>query len=285
MWIGSLALAGAPGFAGFFSKDAIIEAVGESHRFGSGYAYFCVLVGVFVTALYSFRLLYMTFHGKERFVVEHEHSQAHHAARPVRTALRDASRAGCSITTIITSPVISRIAPHESPWVVTVPLILLAIPSIVDRLADGRSDAVRRMVRQRDPRRRANDVLGELQRIPRPARDDAARLPAVRRSGSRSRASPSRRTSGCSIRASPTRRRATLHPIYNVLDHKYWFDEIYQAVFARGGIALGRGLWKRRRCRRHRRRGDRRLGRAGRARRGDRALAAVGLSVSTTRSR
>ena len=71
MWIGSLALAGAPGFAGFFSKDAIIEAVGESHRVGAGYAYFCVLAGVFITALYSFRLLYMTFHGKERFVVEH----------------------------------------------------------------------------------------------------------------------------------------------------------------------------------------------------------------------
>ncbi|MCB1577489.1 MAG: NADH-quinone oxidoreductase subunit L, partial [Xanthomonadales bacterium] len=53
MWIGSLALAGAPGFAGFYSKDAIIEAVGESHRVGAGYAYFCVLAGVFITALYS----------------------------------------------------------------------------------------------------------------------------------------------------------------------------------------------------------------------------------------
>src|SRR5690606_23832873 len=112
MWIGSLALAGAPGFAGFFSKDAIIEAVGESSRFGSGYAYFCVLAGVFVTALYSFRLLYLTFHGKERFVVDttrsahgktaHEHHAPGHLAH----------------------------APHESPWVVTVPLILLAIPSI-----------------------------------------------------------------------------------------------------------------------------------------------------------
>ena len=113
MWIGSLALAGAPGFAGFFSKDAIIEAVGESHRLGAGYAYFCVLAGVFITALYSFRLLYMTFHGKERFVVDtvkqhhghddHVHHEPGHLAH----------------------------APHESPWVVTVPLILLAIPSVV----------------------------------------------------------------------------------------------------------------------------------------------------------
>ena len=70
-WIGTLALTGMPGFAGFFSKDAIIEAVGESQRWGAGYAYLCVLLGVFVTALYSFRLLYLTFHGKERFVVEH----------------------------------------------------------------------------------------------------------------------------------------------------------------------------------------------------------------------
>ena len=77
MWIGSLALAGAPFFSGFFSKDAIIEAVHESHRFGSGYAYFCVMAGVFVTALYSFRLLYLTFHGKERFVVDHGHGDGH----------------------------------------------------------------------------------------------------------------------------------------------------------------------------------------------------------------
>ena len=66
-WIGSLALIGTPFFAGFYSKDAIIEAVGESHRWGSGYAYCCVLGGVFVTALYTFRMLFMTFHGPERF--------------------------------------------------------------------------------------------------------------------------------------------------------------------------------------------------------------------------
>src|SRR5690606_6964712 len=109
MWIGSLALAGAPGFAGFFSKDAIIEAVGASSRFGSGYAYFCVLAGVFVTALYSFRLLYLTFHGKERFVVDATHGTHDHAHLPPGRLAH---------------------APAESPWVVTVPLILLAIPSV-----------------------------------------------------------------------------------------------------------------------------------------------------------
>ncbi|HEY5265055.1 MAG TPA: NADH-quinone oxidoreductase subunit L [Steroidobacteraceae bacterium] len=91
--VGSLALIGFPGTSGFFSKDALIEAVALSQRTGSGYAHFCVLAGVFVTALYTFRMFFMTFHGKER--MDH-HTQEHL---------------------------------HESPWVVTVPLILLAIPS------------------------------------------------------------------------------------------------------------------------------------------------------------
>ena len=66
-WIGSLALIGTPFFSGFYSKDAIIEAVGESHRWGATYAYYCVMAGVFVTALYSFRMMFMTFHGPERW--------------------------------------------------------------------------------------------------------------------------------------------------------------------------------------------------------------------------
>src|SRR5467141_1149082 len=65
--IGAIASAGVPGFAGFFSKDAVVEAVGESHRWGATYAYWCVLCGVFVTALYTFRMLFLTFHGPERF--------------------------------------------------------------------------------------------------------------------------------------------------------------------------------------------------------------------------
>jgi len=92
--IGSLALIGFPGFSGFFSKDIIIEAIQESPTEGAGYAYWCVLIGVFVTALYSFRLVFMTFHGKERM---DEHTREHL---------------------------------HESPWVVTVPLVALAIPSV-----------------------------------------------------------------------------------------------------------------------------------------------------------
>jgi NADH-quinone oxidoreductase subunit L len=120
-WIGALALVGTPFFAGFYSKDAIIEAVGESHRFGSTYAYWCVLLGVFVTALYTFRLLFMTFHGPERFreaATAHgaeEHGSAHAAGVGADDA-HDHGHGG---------------DPHESPAVVTVPLIALAIPSVV----------------------------------------------------------------------------------------------------------------------------------------------------------
>ncbi len=123
MWIGSLALCGVPFFAGFYSKDAIIEAVGESHRWGAHYAYFCVMAGAFVTALYTFRQMYLTFHGKERFVVVedhghgHGHDEHHHDSHKDDHGHHDAG--------------IMHETPKESPWVVTLPLILLAIPSML----------------------------------------------------------------------------------------------------------------------------------------------------------
>src|SRR5262249_53424399 len=72
--IGALALIGTPFFSGFYSKDIIIDAVHASHHWGAGYAYWCVLLGVFVTALYTFRMIFMTFHGQER--LDH-HTQEH----------------------------------------------------------------------------------------------------------------------------------------------------------------------------------------------------------------
>ncbi len=115
--IGSLALIGTPGFAGFYSKDSIIEAAHESHLWGSGFAYLAVLAGVFVTAFYSFRMYFLVFHGAERFrakpfPAEHD---AHHDDHDEHAHGHDAHAH----------------EPHESPWVVTVPLVLLAIPSIV----------------------------------------------------------------------------------------------------------------------------------------------------------
>ncbi|MBS0364247.1 MAG: NADH-quinone oxidoreductase subunit L [Proteobacteria bacterium] len=110
-WIGALALIGTPLFSGFYSKDAIIEAVHESHRYGAGYAYWCVLLGVFITALYTFRMLFMTFHGAERF-----RQAQHHAADGAHDRHGDHGHEH---------------EPHESPAVVWVPLVALAIPSVL----------------------------------------------------------------------------------------------------------------------------------------------------------
>jgi NADH-quinone oxidoreductase subunit L len=116
-WIGALALIGTPFFSGFYSKDAIIEAVGESHRAGATFAYWCVLLGVFVTALYTFRMLFMTFHGPERFrQVAHGHDGDHEDGKGDAHGHDDHGHGG---------------DPHESPWVVTLPLIALAIPSVL----------------------------------------------------------------------------------------------------------------------------------------------------------
>ena len=92
---GSLALIAFPGTSGFFSKDALIEAVHAAEIAGSSYAYWCVLISVFVTALYTFRMVFMVYHGRERM------------DEKTRSNLR------------------------ESPWVITLPLILLAIPSLL----------------------------------------------------------------------------------------------------------------------------------------------------------
>jgi NADH-quinone oxidoreductase subunit L len=118
-WIGALALIGTPGFAGFYSKDTIIEAVGESHRWGATYAYWCVLAGVFVTALYTFRMIFMTFHGPERFRHPEEvHTSSHDKAAHGGDDHGNDEHHG-------------PIEPHESPLVITLPLIALAIPSLL----------------------------------------------------------------------------------------------------------------------------------------------------------
>ncbi|WP_397474411.1 NADH-quinone oxidoreductase subunit L [Pusillimonas sp.] len=102
--LGTLALVGTPFFSGFYSKEHIIEAAGAANVWGAGIAYYATLIGVFVTSLYSFRVYFLVFHGKERF------DTSGHAAD-------DHGHHGGT--------------PKESPWVVTLPLVLLAIPSVV----------------------------------------------------------------------------------------------------------------------------------------------------------
>ena len=126
MLIGSVALVGIPPFAGFFSKDAIIEAVHASTIPGHGYAYFAVVSGVFVTAFYSFRLIFMTFHGEERFRNPPVPAPAHDDPKHVLHG-QDGSQADHPHDHGHGE---HGVTPRESPWVVTVPLIALAIPSV-----------------------------------------------------------------------------------------------------------------------------------------------------------
>ena len=115
MLLGNLALIGTPFFSGFYSKDSIIEAVAASHIPGSGFAYFAVMASVFVTALYSFRLYFYVFHGKARWGHGHD-DHSHHAEQG-----DDHEHHGLAPGQ----------KPHESPLVVTLPLMLLAIPSVI----------------------------------------------------------------------------------------------------------------------------------------------------------
>jgi len=124
--IGSLALIGTPFLSGFYSKDSIIEAVGMSHLAGADFAYFAVVAGVFVTAFYSFRMYFLVFHGEERFGKAHAHADAHakhddHAAHDAHDDhAEEEHHHGLAPGE----------KPHETPWVVWVPLVALAIPSL-----------------------------------------------------------------------------------------------------------------------------------------------------------
>ncbi|MGH8146101.1 MAG: NADH-quinone oxidoreductase subunit L [Rhodanobacteraceae bacterium] len=221
MWVGTLALCAAPGFSGFFSKDQIIDAVGLSNRFGHTYAYWCVLLGVFVTALYSFRLLYMTFHGKERFKVEHGHDDEHHH-----------------------QPGVLAHAPKESPWVITLPLVLLAIPSIMigwvaikPLLYGGWFGSAIKVLP-------GHDVLAKM------AEEFHGTVPMFWHSFLTAPFWIA--VAGFAVAtyvylfnpAVATRAEQMFLPIYRALVRKFWFDELYYNLFARGGLKMGRAFWK-----------------------------------------
>ncbi|MBD8879656.1 NADH-quinone oxidoreductase subunit L [Rhodanobacter sp. 7MK24] len=229
MWIGSLALVAIPFTSGFYSKDAIIEAVGESHRWGSGYAYVCVMAGAFVTALYTFRQMYLTFHGKERFTVVAHHGHGHHDEHDDHGHHKPGELAH---------------APHESPWVVTLPLILLAIPSLLVGFFTAGPMLFGGWFGSAIHVDEANNVLGEM----------AREFPGALHKGLEGFASG---PFGLVLLAfviqtyiylfNPAlagRIKAALHPLWTVLDRKYWIDDLYFAVFAKGGQKLGRLFWK-----------------------------------------
>ena len=221
MMVGALASAGIPGFSGFFSKDAIIEAVALSRLPGSGFAYFCVLSCVFVTAFYTFRLMFMTFHGKERFGAHDDHSPAGHHDH-------DHGRSH---------------APHESPVVVTGPLVVLAIPSLGigwwigsvlfagyfgDAIAVNESHDVLKEMGEEFHGVVAMMIhaLGTLPLWLSIAGIGSAAFLYLKRTDL------------------PEKLRRAFGPLYTLLDNKYYFDRFNDWFFAGGARLLGRGLWK-----------------------------------------
>ncbi len=206
--VGSLALIGTPFFSGFYSKDSIIEAVAASHTPGAGIAYLAVLLGVFVTAFYSFRMYFLVFHGEERM---DEHTKAHL---------------------------------HEPPWVVTVPLILLAIPSVVIGYmtvspvlyGDFFQGAIHVL-----PEHNVLEHMGEEFHGPFSFAIHGLMGPAFWLALSGVGAAWYIYMQRPEL-ADELRQRFAR--IYDILDRKYGFDEFNQKVFATGSRCLGSGLWK-----------------------------------------
>ncbi|NBQ86557.1 MAG: NADH-quinone oxidoreductase subunit L [Betaproteobacteria bacterium] len=222
--LGSLALIGTPLFAGFYSKDSIIEAVHFSQLPGAGFAHFAVLAGVFVTAFYSFRMYFLVFHGAERY---DQNPDAHHDDHHDDHAHHGDGQ------------------PHESPWVVTVPLLLLAIPSVVIGYL-----AINPML--------FGDFFKDSIVV------DAARHPAMAELGKMfhgpvamaihafSTAPFWLALAGVALAyymymvnpALPAAIQRAVQPLHTLLENKYYMDWINENILARAARALGTGLWK-----------------------------------------
>ncbi|MEY4018141.1 MAG: NADH-quinone oxidoreductase subunit [Pseudomonadota bacterium] len=221
--LGSLALIGTPFFSGFYSKDSIIEAVAESALPAAGFAHFAVLAGVFVTAFYSFRMYFLVFHGAERYDLNPD---AHHDDHAHDDGHRDHT-------------------PHESPWVVTVPLLLLAIPSVVigyftiDAMLFG--DFFKDAIFVNEDKHEAMHELGHAYHgaiaMAMHAFSSAPfwlALAGVVSSYYMYMINP----------AVPAAIKRACMPIYTLFENKYYMDWINENILARGARALGIGLWR-----------------------------------------
>ena len=229
-WIGTLALIGFPGTSGFFSKDAIIEAVHHTDRFGAGYAYFAVMAGVFVTSFYSFRLLFLAFHGTKREADAHGHADRGHDEQGHDAHEQHADG--------------GHHAPHEPGWVVTLPLILLAIPSLIIGFFFAKPMLVDNFfgsaIVVAEPNRAGMQVLAEhLEHGPLHfALDGFKHLPFWLAAAGALLAFV------LYVKSSykDDREKDFLGPLHRILDKKYYFDELYQWLFARGSVRLGKLL-------------------------------------------
>ncbi len=227
--LGSLALIGTPLFAGFYSKDSIIEAVHASHLPGAGFANFAVLAGVFVTAFYSFRLYFLVFHGKERFD-QNPDAHHHHDAdeEPDPHHHKDEHH-----------------TPHESPWVVTLPLILLAIPSVVIGYLTIQPMLYGEFLK--------DAIFVNLERHP--AMEELAKAfhgPVQMALHGLMTAPFWLAFSGVALAyymymvnpALPAAIKRTFMPVFTLLENKYYMDWFNENVLARGARGLGIALWK-----------------------------------------
>jgi NADH-quinone oxidoreductase subunit L len=234
--IGALALIGLPGFAGFYSKDSIIEAVGRSHLPGSGFAQFAVTAGVFITALYTFRMFFLVFHGKPRYGSDAHLAHGHgHDAVAHGHAAADPHGHGHGAA-----------SPHESPAVVWLPLVLLAIPSVligaigVGAMVGGDYFGSAIFVDARihpAMEELARDFPGWLAM----ATSGLVRLPfALAAAGVLTAWFLYLRSPGL-----PARIRASVPWLYALLDQKYYLDRFNDFFFAGGARLLGGSLWQR----------------------------------------
>jgi len=226
--VGSLALIGTPFFSGFYSKDSIIEAVHESHLWGAQFAYYAVLAGVFVTAFYSFRMYFLVFHGKERYDLNPDAHHDDHAAHGDDHGHGHHDH-----------------KPHESPWVVWLPLVLLAIPSVVigfmtiEPMLFG--EFFKGAIAVDADKHHAMKELGEAFHGPMAmamhgltAAPFWLALAGVVLSFYMYMVNP----------ALPAAIKRAFGPIYRLLDNKYYLDWINEHIVARGARAFGTGLWK-----------------------------------------
>ncbi|MFT4100275.1 MAG: NADH-quinone oxidoreductase subunit L [Burkholderiaceae bacterium] len=256
--LGSLALIGTPFFSGFYSKDTIIEAVHLAKVPGAGFANFAVLAGVFITAFYSFRMYFLVFHGKERWNEPAAHGHAahddHHGAQPAAhgdghddghghddahghddSAHDDHAHHGLQPGD----------KPHESPWVVTLPLVLLAIPSVViglmvigPMLYGGYFDGVITVLADKHPA--MHHLAEEFHGWMAMAMHGFTALPfwlalaGVVLAWYFYMVNP----------AVPARIKAMFQPIHTLLDQKYYMDRLNEILFGGGSRLMGRLLWK-----------------------------------------
>ncbi|TFW21239.1 NADH-quinone oxidoreductase subunit L [Massilia arenosa] len=236
--IGSLALIGTPFFSGFYSKDSIIEAVSLSHLPGAGFAHFAVLAGVFVTAFYSFRMYFLVFHGEERFGQPHHHSEGHDSDAHNEEDVHDDHGHDEHHHGLAPGQ-----KPHESPFVVWFPLVMLAIPSIfigyfgIQYMLYG--DFFKGVIFFSEHHPAMEELAHEFHSA------GAMGMHAFTSAPFWLALAGVAAAYYCYMvnRAVPQWFYDKLRPIHTLLDNKYYMDKFNQTVFAGGARLLGGGLW------------------------------------------